>query len=334
MKKNIRMINNIQFLRCFAALYVVMYHIPAIIKKYDLGTYDPLEVGHWGAFGVDIFFVISGYIMAKISSKKDRTATSFMKERATRILPLYISLTLLLVFIQHITPTIFNTLYDSRQNIGSLLLISHFIGYDYPTLYVGWSLELEMFFYVCFAFSMLAKNENTRIALLLTLIFLSLSLGFIFPISIEFMYGILIYKIEKSVGKLNVKPFWFYFSFIFLSIIAIMLNSDASPNSTSRPFTYGAISFFIVLSAVLFKDTKKSFITTIGDSTYSIYLTQVFSIPLAIKVASALHLDECPQVIFFVTLLVVTAIGMLSYIFLEKNINKIFKSLNSISSKH
>ena len=90
-------LKSIQYLRGIAATMVVMTHV--------LRTADVLADFHFiGAAGVDIFFVISGFLMWSINNKNERTAAEFMLDRLARIVPLYWVVTLLIVCLAVFTP--------------------------------------------------------------------------------------------------------------------------------------------------------------------------------------------------------------------------------------
>jgi exopolysaccharide production protein ExoZ len=72
-------INNIQVLRAFAALVVAITH-----TGYHFPSMHP-----FGSFGVDVFFVISGYVMARIC---DGDTHFFFRRRVLRIVPPYCSI--------------------------------------------------------------------------------------------------------------------------------------------------------------------------------------------------------------------------------------------------
>uniref|UniRef100_UPI003BA8F921 acyltransferase family protein n=1 Tax=Rosenbergiella collisarenosi TaxID=1544695 RepID=UPI003BA8F921 len=76
------MIYSIQYLRLIACLMVVILHIS--LKNHLSNGNDFL---YFGASGVDIFFIISGYIMCHINSKKPTTPIKFIKDRILRIYP-------------------------------------------------------------------------------------------------------------------------------------------------------------------------------------------------------------------------------------------------------
>ena len=87
------MIKNIQVLRAFAAIVVVMYHAVGLVEDYGFSyssyKFLTFNVGYWGSFGVDIFFIISGYIMFMIQDKKNKSPFEFAIDRIKRIVPLY-----------------------------------------------------------------------------------------------------------------------------------------------------------------------------------------------------------------------------------------------------
>jgi peptidoglycan/LPS O-acetylase OafA/YrhL len=73
----------LQYLRGFAALIVVFFHsgvYQALLRKSDINT---LNIG---AIGVDIFFVLSGFIIMYVTEHKE-TPLRFITKRALRILP-------------------------------------------------------------------------------------------------------------------------------------------------------------------------------------------------------------------------------------------------------
>ncbi|MFI2903129.1 acyltransferase family protein [Klebsiella aerogenes] len=325
----IKVINNIQLLRGMAALLVVMYHIPALVEKYGLGTYNPLSIGRWGAFGVDVFFVISGYIMAKVSSGKSKSPFVFITKRFERIYPLYFILTVSLVLIQFLYPSIFKeAIYGLGQNVTSLLFISRFFDYEYPTLYVGWTLEFEMFFYVIFFLTLFVKKENIRYSLLSVAIVFSVVAGISSAIAIEFIYGVAIYEITSRgiIKKINASPMYFYIVLLACCGVAAAINIPIRPDSPGRPFNYGLIAFVMVLSAVVFNDSNENVLTKLGDSSYSIYLTQVFSIPLILKVAVAANVSDMPVAMFYLTTAFVGLAGNITYRYVERTVAWALKS--------
>ena len=80
------MISNIQILRAIAAILVVAFHTVLAAKSYNLPTEFFYKVDIWGAAGVDIFFIISGFIMVYIQINKKKKPLDFLKDRIESIL--------------------------------------------------------------------------------------------------------------------------------------------------------------------------------------------------------------------------------------------------------
>ncbi len=152
-------LTTIQGLRAFAALNVVLLH--ALIGADGAGA-EPTLLGAlrgWGAGGVDLFFVISGFIMIHVQRSRRRGPVPFLRERILRVAPLYWALTLLLWSVLLAAPALFGRFETSAEGVlASLLFVSQPLGFGTPTLYVGWTLELEMLFYAVFAASLLLPD--------------------------------------------------------------------------------------------------------------------------------------------------------------------------------
>jgi exopolysaccharide production protein ExoZ len=134
-------IGNLQILRAYAASGVVIYHCGATIA----GNHTELN-------GVALFFVLSGYIMCKI---RDRSAWDFAKDRLWRIVPNYwlAMVTLLTLFRMW-------TWWPVEHTVLSFLFVPHDspVGL-YPFLAVGWTLNLEMYFYAIFTLGILVNRR-------------------------------------------------------------------------------------------------------------------------------------------------------------------------------
>ena len=152
-------INNIQVLRAIAALLVAYFHLDVRI-----GSLRPI-----GSFGVEIFFVISGFIMAHISVVAPER---FFLRRIARILPLYWGCTILIFFAAAWAPQYFRS---TRPELIPLLKSLFFIPFEkesglmQPLLYLGWTLNYEMLFYAIMA---VALTISRRYATLLTSVLL------------------------------------------------------------------------------------------------------------------------------------------------------------------
>lgn len=153
-----RTLDFVQALRGIAALIVVVYHGARFISPYFEGWGWRL-FGSGGSMGVDLFFVISGFIMAYTTRHADGTpryAYEFAVKRLARIWPAYVVASLLYVvstrgwgWITANTDTVLETLTFVPLSFDTPTVI------HYPSLAVGWTLNYEMHFYFVFAVSLL-----------------------------------------------------------------------------------------------------------------------------------------------------------------------------------
>lgn len=324
------MILNIQFLRAYAAIIVVLYHAAKIVPDYGFSyrnlSWLTFSVGDWGAFGVDLFFVISGYIMFMINDKRPQTPVEFITNRVKRIVPLYWVLTFLIGFLFLIMPSAFRNLEVNLEHIiSSLFFISNHFNYDYPSLYVGWTLEYEMFFYLVFGMILFLKNiKPIQQILLLTFIF-SISITFDLSKSIifEFVYGgvlFIIFKKHDVLSRLGNNNYWWILG-IAASIFVVIPDSVEN----FRHIFWGVPAALIFISIMLVKEIKFNFIQKLGDASYSIYLIQVFTLPLFCKILSKFALGVNAFFIFLLISLLTIISGYVCYLIVERNLNSLLK---------
>jgi len=143
------MISNLQVLRGLAALAVVLYHTNYALAG---GVHTMFQA-------VAVFFVISGFIMTHITREK---ADGFLLHRLIRIVPLYWLCTLFALAAAELKG--FGRMWTdgSLENIAKSLLFVPYrdmTGEIQPLLLVGWTLNLEMFFYLLFAGALLISRR-------------------------------------------------------------------------------------------------------------------------------------------------------------------------------
>ncbi|MBL0164116.1 MAG: acyltransferase [Xanthomonadales bacterium] len=141
------MLINIQFLRMIAAMLVVLYHTSSHVRASGIEQGSLFEVMEAVGFaGVDIFFVISGFIMAhtSVDARGAGDGWAFLRRRMARIYSGYWPFFLLaLALFAWIDPSLMEK---------AKLLQSAILWPAYPLLIaVSWTLIFEMFFYLLFA---------------------------------------------------------------------------------------------------------------------------------------------------------------------------------------
>jgi exopolysaccharide production protein ExoZ len=336
-------LRSIQYLRAAAALMVAYFHaidqIPGYRPDFDRFLGGGLNL----ASGVDIFFVISGFIML-ITNRNGRPGR-FALRRLIRIVPLYWLLTLLLVGLTLWQPAQFrSTVVSPSALIQSLLFIPYMNpghpGEIFPLLVPGWTLNLEMFFYAVFALVLFAP-ERLRVpivgAILGSLVLLGLLLQgrgvppeLLFYTDsrlVEFWLGMLIAHVlirdslrlprGVCVGLVAV-GFAMLLTGIPMKLLGVNLFTF---NITSNVLPAAGIIVGTVCLERSGSIRNHPWLHWLGDASYSIYLTHIFSLGVARFVWHALGLEQ-PGLVFaagfavFSMALVVAGAGLV-YSFIE-----------------
>jgi exopolysaccharide production protein ExoZ len=333
------MILSVQYLRAVAALFVVYFHA-GITPRYALGYENPAAV--FGGVGVDIFFVISGFIMWQIGAAKLLPAKDFLKRRLTRIVPMYWIVTLCMFPMPAISGTIAaGNVIDFKQLIASLLFVpwpSHVIPNEFTPVYrPGWTLNYEMFFYGIFAIALTLRGKQKLLIFLICFFLTLVILGWLLnaggilgvytsPITLEFLYGVLCGWFLMSRRPLPL-PAAVLAVILGLGLLALFPNEQALPYA--RFLSWGLPSALLLLGAISleyrFGAWNFPIARLLGDASYSIYLTHLFSIGIVFVIwrkFGLVSVDEnwSFEASSFVVLafLLSSFIGVISYLFLEK----------------
>ena len=315
------MISNIQTLRAIAAILVVAFHAIPTAKSYQLSTDFFYKIDIWGSAGVDIIFVISGFIMIYIQNKKNKTPVEFIKDRIERIVPLYWFLTLSFSALLLTFPSAFNVwTFDFKTLINSLFFINYLTSGNYPVLFVGWTLEYEMLFYLVFALSIFMKNIYYSaiccIISLIVMVFLGLS-----DIILEFCFGMLVGLLYSNT-KLKINSF---LCFISIALGFYFLTIDWNIE-LPRFIVWGLPSLFIFIGFLYLKPIKNIVLDTLGSASYSIYLVHVFVILISYRVFSKIgriDISYINEIYVILSILASIFSGVLLHFIIEKPLAKL-----------
>lgn len=286
------MLYSVQYLRALAALAVFYFHLSVTTTAQSSSQGLPFD--QIGAVGVDLFFVISGFIMAMIVWEKPIDTAGFMKARLFRIAPLYWLLTFAVFFIALIWPSLLgSTTADPLQLFHSLLFIPYGLGQTsaLPTLLVGWTLNYEMFFYVLVALGAGLFKDRTLVSVCGVIALMSL-LGIVFEpqnryaqfyldsIIMEFPLGILVFHCWRMIpdGRYSL----LMILLLALAIITLALTATLNPGHF-RFIIWGVPSALILLCSLKLIGHQSRFLKDLGDWSYSIYLLHLFVIMGFIK---------------------------------------------------
>ncbi|MCR6794678.1 acyltransferase family protein [Bacillus paranthracis] len=300
---------SLQSIRGIAAILVLLHHASFIINKYHNYEYVG-GIFHYGSLGVDLFFILSGFIIYYLHHSdigEPKRVGTFLKKRTIRVYPAYWIVTLVLVPVYFLAPTMgLGYERDFFVIIKSLLLIPQ--SHD-PILGVGWSLVYEIYFYLIFSLFILT---NRKFSIAVTLLWMATTsyllvsntlgsqdyiLKFLFsPLIVEFLLGCLIAYLTLNY---NLKK---YKSLLLTGIIGLIVSLfiqylgviTIDREGIFRTLIYGVPSFFLIFGLIVlekqgrFKNNK--FLTFLGDASYSIYLVHLPAISFLNKMFTSLNL--------------------------------------------
>lgn len=286
--------NGVQALRGLAAGMVVIYHATQVWSNQAGENVNDLA---WmnGAAGVDIFFVISGFVMLMSSAGKvgAHPARSFLERRWIRIVPLYwimtsVALVQTLVLAHHIMGTGWNHLGESFSYVvASYLFVPwhNSAGETVPLLRVGWTLSYEMFFYFLFACALALRVSVVRFLtpVLLGLTFIGMFRGassptftcLASPLLLEFLAGVLVaYAVLQGLRL----QWWIAALLAGGGLVALAIAPDQHV-VMMRALVWGVPAVGVVLGVVMlegrFGRSIPRWALLLGDSSYSLYLSHL-----------------------------------------------------------
>jgi peptidoglycan/LPS O-acetylase OafA/YrhL len=314
-----------------------------------------IPFARWGGFGVDIFFVVSGFIMCYIASFDDR---NFLLKRIFRIVPVYWLGTLgaycLATFFPRLLPS-------TSSHWGDLLKSLFFIPYmraDHsirPVLFLGWTLEYEVFFYLVFAAALAfprrksATGAGWRDFLLAVLLLGAIvTLGQIFkpastilrfytgPVILEFAFGAGVFLLWKQRRALLVRtPLALA---LMLSVLAYttflmfdlkILNSHAAYLRHIPGVVIRGVLAFLLCTSFLSMEGKVRFPKCwlrIGDASYSLYVFHPYVVGLIDRgLVSLQFLTPLTLAFGLLAILGCLAVAIISFDLFERPLNEFLR---------
>jgi exopolysaccharide production protein ExoZ len=289
------MVNNVQVLRAIAALMVIATHVSRV------NPLLPDSFGKFGAHGVDIFFVISGFIMVFTTAMKPVSPARFFGNRVLRIVPLYWLLTILLFLLATAAPSLLqSTRSDPGELIKSLLFIP-FVrseGVVQPVLTVGWTLNYEMFFYAIFALGLLISSRTMRMIAIMAPFVILAVLGMVFrpahpilsfytsSLILEFCFGMVLGLLYPRISASPPHPM------LVVGLLLIGFAGFALDGNMAVPLSHltrGFSASLIVYAAIALEAGgirhDGRLMLLLGAASYSIYLGHQYLVILVDRVA-------------------------------------------------
>lgn len=349
-------INSLQMLRAFAVILIIFIHLTNFILIPRFAAYSAFwsffSLSQWPAIGVDLFFVISGFIMTVVTPQyiENGNWREFLLKRAIRIIPLYylVSLYIFITGLRH------GYVADSATILKSILFLPLFDKqiFVFPLVPVGWSLSYEIYFYLLITvFLIFRKNVYNNLLIIIAVLAV---IGVVFnppqpllkfftsPLLLEFAYGIivgLLYRNKAFLRQRRGAKLAFGLTLVGATLMLLTLFTGTASydfslqqnvendNTTAmlRAVIWGLPCAFFLFGMVLMEEAGclfvPAFMVKLGDASYSTYLTHILIYQLYSKIFIYSHLSA--NVFVLSGVLVCLICSFVFYRVIEKPLNTI-----------
>jgi exopolysaccharide production protein ExoZ len=334
---------SIQILRAIAALLIALHHglheadqaARKIGSSFPWQNVLPLEAG------VDLFFVISGFVMVYAARDLFGSPTvilPFLRRRLARIVPIYWAVTALFIALSVSGLAPLNRAPPSGSEIAASLFFVPYLRPDgllQPVYSLGWTLNYEMFFYGLFALALWLPRERAVPAVVILLMLL-VAVGQLVPegmtipyywtrsIILEFGFGMIIGHMALS-GVTPTRKMAFGLG--MAALLLLTLGKLAPSLLPDRALLYGLPAALLVMAALGFELDGNRNATTrlavqLGDASYALYLLHPFVIR-GLAVAGGVALVRISPLLFlFVGVTLACISAMIVWRFFEKPLTR------------
>jgi exopolysaccharide production protein ExoZ len=294
----------VQYLRGIAASAIVLKH-----ASYPGGTLQVMLDA-----GVDLFFVISGFVMVVSTHNREMTPGEFIDKRARRILPMW-WLTLCVVLLLGIGQGDLGPLGSALAFVLIPISSLDVHGNLRPNVEwgVGWTLVFEALFYAIFAVGLARKSRRLIFIVIPGLVAAGLIFGrgdnpvlnvMLHPLLLEFLMGVALARM--SLAGIRPTIWWAPVGLLLLAVGASFgLNDD------TRALALGVPAAMILAAFASRPLPEIKSLRLLGDATYSIYLVHFATLILAWQII--------PKASYWpLTATAAVATGILAYLYVER----------------
>jgi exopolysaccharide production protein ExoZ len=285
--------------------------------------------------------------MVYTTADRNVTPWSFMADRIARIVPIYWLITLAVFCIALVLPMLLQaTRADWSELVKSLLFIpfTKANGLAAPMLFVGWTLNYEMFFYLLFALGLAFPGKKAGAVGVICCLVCLVGVGLVGipenvfgkyytnPIVLDFVLGVVIGLTHRNIPlHATVSSKIVVAVSVFAGVVAAVLLPLIFPH-VSTFVVSGLPSCLIVGGALALEQwgwvIKAGWCLAIGNASYSIYLTHPFVTSAVQKVAAKMQVEAFGSVLLIVGALIsVCVVGVLVHHMLERPLSTAVRRL-------
>jgi len=350
-EKNLQLV---QMLRGIASVLVILLHI-TFNSSTSFSQPFLFNIFKFGGAGVDIFFVLSGFIITYSNLEalsRPNKLIGFLKRRFIRIFPIYWIVFTFFLLLQLIFSSFYKTPFS--LNLTSILKTWLLLPGHMMINGVSWSLTNELYFYLLFSLAILIPIKKIVAYFSLGYFIFLIVLAFggitsenvyikllIFPMNIEFFLGVLIAIIIKKI------PTVLILYMLIIGISAFVVGAYYQDNEfvfltkgvsegLNRVVMFGLPSSFIIAAFVKWELSNtvivKRFLLQLGDASYAIYLIHLPIVAALFKIMVVLHVKNS-AIIYIASIIIIFVVCFLGII-VYKNIEKpLIKKCNNVFLK-
>lgn len=337
-------IDVLQFVRAFAASVVLFYHsVEAVSRLNSSPAFSDFiyDFAWLGNFGVDLFFVISGFIMIYVHHDdfaQPGANLRFLANRLRRIVPSYWLLTSVGVLVLWLMPGISHNgrTLDLAWIVSSYLFLpwTSESGVPVPVLGLGWTLNFEMYFYLIFSVALLFPRR-VGLSLLSAVFALSILAGSVFEVPgplfrqltswllAEFLGGVFVglafrqgWQLSRQIGIL----------LLVLAVVGVAASLGFRQDQTLPVylrFVFFGLPAVMIISTLALVPAFRSiripgFALLLGNASYALYLTHVFCVPIVPMLVSRLSIPLPAAIAVALSMLLSVVVAVLFYGLFER----------------
>jgi peptidoglycan/LPS O-acetylase OafA/YrhL len=348
-------IEQLTFTRFIAALLIVIFHYGLDIFPFNLNR----QMFSGANVGVSYFFVLSGFVMIIAYYKKQRiSAFEYLRNRFARIYPLYM-LALLLFIGYRLVGTNAPILIDEVL-LSSFMIQSWIPGKALLLNFPGWSLSVELFFYISFPilFNLFYRKFGLKQLLIPCILFFVLSqvvfiygyyspfytgfksvshdLLFYFPVMHlnEFILGNIagLYLVNKKDWKAQNNSIYILLSIIACGVLLTFSNAMIFHNGLLSVIFLPLILWIATDNSWIAKISQKRFFVYLGEISYGVYILQIPVFIVTRRILIYLGIQN-KTMIFYAALLALLVFSSITYTYIEAPLRKRIKNIKFVAAK-